>query len=208
MLINFNYLVQKYGKPKGIIHVGAHLLEERRDYLSEGLNNIIWIEANSEIVEQHQIKQTLLKTESLYSYAITDTSDQELTLFCTNNGESSSILQLEKHKNHHPHIHVVKQIKVKTKRIDDLIQENNISINNYNFMNIDIQGAELKALISCGHYLNNIDYLYLEVNRDYLYANCSLIHEIDDYVSSFGFKRIETKWTQFDWGDAFYQKRN
>lgn len=208
MLIKFNYLVKKYGKPKGIIHIGAHLLEERNDYLSEGLRNTIWIEANSEIIAQHNIKQNLLETESIFTYAITDISNQELTLFCTNNGESSSILKLDKHLNHHPHVYVTKQIKVTTKRIDDIIEENHVNINNYNFMNIDIQGAELKALIGCGDYLNKIDYLYLEVNRDYLYGGCSLIHEIDDYVSTFGFKRIETKWTQFDWGDAFYQKTN
>ncbi len=37
----------------------------------------------------------------------------------------------------------------------------------FNFLNLDIQGAELKALKSMGDYLNNVDYIYTEVNSDY-----------------------------------------
>lgn len=33
MLIKFNDIVNKYGNPKGIIHIGAHLMEERSDYI-------------------------------------------------------------------------------------------------------------------------------------------------------------------------------
>jgi len=36
--------------------------------------------------------------------------------------------------------------------------------------NLDIQGAELKALKSMGDYLNNVDYIYTEVNSDYTKA--------------------------------------
>ena len=39
MLIKFNDIVSKYGKPKGIIHIGAHLMEERHEYISNGLYN-------------------------------------------------------------------------------------------------------------------------------------------------------------------------
>lgn len=43
MLIKFEEIVRKYGKPKGIIHIGAHLMEEREDYISEGVDNIVSI---------------------------------------------------------------------------------------------------------------------------------------------------------------------
>ena len=58
MLISFNSIIQKYGKPNGIIHIGAHLMEERNDYINEGINNIIWIEANPSIfsiIEQNHM---------------------------------------------------------------------------------------------------------------------------------------------------------
>ena len=55
----------------------------------------------------------------------------------------------------------------------------------FNFLNLDIQGAELKALKSMGDYLNNVDYIYTEVNSDYVYEDCALITELDDYLSQF-----------------------
>ena len=53
----------------------------------------------------------------------------------------------------------------------------------------------------------NFDYLYLEVNKDYVYKNCCLVEEIDDYVQKYNFKRVETKWNlNHGWGDALYIK--
>ncbi len=40
MLINFNDIVKKYGEPKGIIHIGPHLMEERDVYLQNEIENI------------------------------------------------------------------------------------------------------------------------------------------------------------------------
>ena len=56
--------------------------------------------------------------------------------------------------------------------------------------------------------LNNFDYAYLEVNSDYVYKNCALVGEIDEYMLKYNFKRIETKWTKEKWGDALYIKIN
>ena len=36
-----------------------------------------------------------------------------------------------------------------------------------------------------GDLINYFDYVYLEVNRDYVYKNCALVHEIDEYLSNF-----------------------
>ena len=52
MLINYKDLVTKYGRPKGIIHLGAHLAEELEDYLSDNQKNVIWVEANPNLYEQ------------------------------------------------------------------------------------------------------------------------------------------------------------
>ena len=55
--------------------------------------------------------------------------------------------------------------------------------------------------------LKHFDYLYLEVNEASVYKNCALVTEIDDFLSTFGFKRIETNMTENKWGDAFYMKK-
>jgi hypothetical protein len=53
-------------------------------------------------------------------------------------------------------------------------------------------------------YLPKVDYLYTEVNSDFVYKGCALISELDDYLKQFGLTRVETRWTECKWGDAFY----
>jgi len=207
MLIKFNEIVKKYGKPKGIIHIGAHLLEERNEYFSLGLDNTIWIEANPIIFEQ--IKNVGIHSkEKIFNYAISNIDDEILKLNVTNNGQSSSILELDKHKSFYPQIYVNNVIDVKSKRMDTLLDENSININDYDFLNIDIQGAELLALESFGNKLSFTKYIYVEVNLSNLYKNCPLIYDIDNFLKKYNFERVETHITEFEWGDAFYIKKN
>jgi FkbM family methyltransferase len=206
MLIKFNDIVNKYGRPKGIIHIGAHLMEERSDYLSHGLNNIIWVEANPKIYSNIEFINHENSNERVFNYAISNVDDVVVKFNITNNGQSSSLLELDKHKIHHPHIHVSEIISVSSKRMKSLILENDININDYDFLNIDIQGAELLALKGFGDLLNGIKYIYTEINTNTLYKDCALVSEIDEYLASYGFKRVETSITNFEWGDALYIK--
>lgn len=204
MLIKFKDIISNYGKPKGIIHIGAHKMEERSSYLDCGIENIIWIEANPFLTKNNE--QIISKSEKIFQYAISDQDNKIYDFKITNNGESSSILDLNLHKYHHPDIHVIDSISVNSKRIDTLVKENCINIKDYDFVNIDIQGAELLALKGFGSLLKNIKYIYTEVNTNYLYKECCLINEIDDYLSKFNFRREETLLTQWEWGDALYLK--
>jgi hypothetical protein len=75
----------------------------------------------------------------------------------------------------------------------------------YNFLNLDIQGVELKALKGMSDYLSSVQYIYTEVNSDYVYKDCAIVDEIDEYLKPFGFQRVETIWQgECRWGDAFY----
>jgi FkbM family methyltransferase len=208
MLINFKTLCQKYSFiPKGIIHIGAHKAEEYDIYSEMGVQKMVWVEANPNLFEYLKLKFNGKQDIQCYSYIITDQDNQQMTFYITNNGESSSILKMGTHTQHHPHIQVTGEKVLLTKRMDSLIKENNIPINNYDFINLDIQGAELLALKSFGELLSNFKYIYTEVNDEHLYENCCLIGEIDDYVKQFGFERVETSMTEYKWGDALYIKK-
>ena len=76
----------------------------------------------------------------------------------------------------------------------------------YNFWNFDIQGAELMALKGAGKAIEYAKALYLEVNTEEVYKGGCLISEIDDYLSTYKFKRVLTKMTEYGWGDALYVK--
>ena len=58
------------------------------------------------------------------------------------------------------------------------------------------------ALKGMGEIINQFDYMYIEVNREQVYKNCPHINELDKFLSDF--KRVETRWTKWNWGEAFY----
>ena len=207
MIIKYNKLLKKYNiKVNGILHIGAHECEELHDYLNGGCpkNKIIWIEGNPEIAKKMKIKDPTLR---IYNYLVSDKDNINTKLNITNNVQSSSILDLGTHKKHHPEVHFNGSIELKTTTVNSIYNIENLNPTIANFLNIDIQGAELLALKGMGDLITNFDYLYLEVNREHLYVNCALIYEIDAYLTQFNFKRIQTEWTNYNWGDAFYIKQ-
>jgi FkbM family methyltransferase len=208
MLIKYDELCKKYSLDvKGILHVGAHKCEELNSYMNIGCpkNKIVWIEGNKDLVEYNK---NVDKDIVIFNYLISDVDDQECQFNISNNGESSSIFELGTHKKEHPHIKYVDKQILKTQRIDTIYKNEKLDPQFANFLNIDIQGAELLALKSMGELLNNFDYLYLEVNKNHLYVGCCLVDDIDEYVKQYNFHRIETKWTPHGWGDGFYVKKS
>ena len=208
MLIKFGDLVNKYKlRPKGIIHIGAHKAEELNDYLASRVFDIVWVEGNEKLYSALKDKLKFLTENKVFNAIISDKDDQEIIFHITNNGESSSILELERHKIHHPQIHVTESVSGKTKTFDTLANENKLDLSKYDFLNLDIQGAELMALKGMPDTLKTIKYVYTEVNTGEVYKNCAKIEELDEYLKTFGFDRVETHITEYEWGDAFYIKK-
>jgi len=202
MLIPLQQLVNKYNIIfKGILHVGAHECEELNEYekyLSR--NKILWIEAIPHKVNECKQRYPNLLIEN----AIVSDVVENVQFKISNNGQSSSMLDFGLHSQYHPHVHYVSEFDGTTTLLKDILPKYNIQ---YNFLNFDIQGAELKALKGMEEYLNNVDYLYTEVNSDYVYKECALISELDEYLLKFSLHRVETKWTHFKWGDSFYIRK-
>ena len=73
-------------------------------------------------------------------------------------------------------------------------------------LDVNAEGAELKALQGMGDLLDNVDYIYTEINVANLYKDCGMMWEIDRYLFNRGFVRFDTHITDQLWGDAFYYK--
>lgn len=205
MLIDLVFLHRKYNLDiKGILHVGAHTCEELSIYKKVGLSEdkIVWIEGNCDIV--HKVKQ-ISPNCRIFNALISDKDGETRDFIITNNGQSSSILELKEHLKEHPHVFEVDRKILETITIDTFIKKYEIE-KTLNFVNMDIQGAELLALKGMIEYLQYVDYLYLEVNEKELYANCGLISDIDEFLKSYNFIRKETNMTKYGWGDALYIK--
>ena len=203
MLIPLHNLVKKYNVNfKGILHVGAHECEEIKDYDSYlPRNKVLWVEALPGKVDFCKKKHP----DVLIENAVVSDVIETVRFNVSNNGQSSSMLDFGLHSTFHPQVHYVTCFETETKLLKDVICNYDIS---YNFLNLDIQGAELKALKGMEEYLNSVDYIYSEVNSDYVYKNCALVKEIDEYLLKFGLHRVETKWYgDCKWGDAFYIRK-
>lgn len=211
MLIDFGYLWNKYKvNATGVLHIGASHGEEAAAYCNNGIVRTIWVEAIPEVFEKlvHHIAGF---PGSVAFNACVSNKDGEEVIFhvSSNEGQSSSFLELGTHKVAHPDVSYIRDIKMTTKRVISLFKENNLDPREYTFLNIDLQGAELLALKGMNGMLKFIDYAYLEVNKAHLYVGCPLVGEIDEYMGLFDFVRVETLWAgNTGWGDCFMIKRN
>jgi FkbM family methyltransferase len=187
---------------KGILHIGAHKCEEEPLYHSLGINddNILWIEANKDVI--------LKNKSNIVEAVISDIDNDIVNFMVTNNYESSSILNFKTHLQEHPHVYEIERRKLKTITLNTLYKNLNFEYNKFDFINIDIQGAELKALKGATNILPFINAIYAEVNEKELYEGCGLINELDEYLKLYNFTRLYTAMTQFGWGDALYVKNN
>jgi FkbM family methyltransferase len=192
--------------PRGVIHIGAHDGEEVGVYLSMGMNNILMIEANPNVFARLHANVSAYPQVRAVQCAISD-RDGFVSLRVTSFDQSSSILPLKRHKDIYPDIREEYQISVVSRRLDTLLKEMNVSPAGYNFLNLDIQGAELMALQGAVETLQHIDAINTEINFDELYEGCALADEMDRFLAFFGFRRIATVSPYHPtWGDAFYVK--
>jgi FkbM family methyltransferase len=193
-------------KVTGVIHIGAHECEERDGYMKNfniGDDKTIWIEA---IKAKVDLMKTIYPSVNILNYCISNVDNEEVEFMITNNFQSSSMLNFKTHAQEHPHVKEMNRIKMHTKTLNTIFKENNLNPETYNFMNLDIQGAELLALKGASDILSHIDYIYCEVNVKELYENCALLPELDSFLKSHNFIRVKTVMTHHGWGDAFYVK--
>lgn len=218
MLIPLQDLIKKYNfHPKGVVHIGANEGQEAEAYFkTDSINKVMWFEALPLVFEKlkDHIKKTPRIEHSAFKVLLSDEDDVEVDFNIANNdGQSSSMLEFGTHTKMHPTVKFTDKVKLKTKRFDTFMDsqkgawEEELWHPDYDFLNVDVQGAELKVLEGMGDYLNQFKWLYLEVNRSELYLGCPMVEELDEYVKPYGFTRVETKWTGAGWGDGFYIKK-
>lgn len=200
------------GKPfKGVLHLGAHLGEEAESYKNNGVERTAWFEANFNLMAPLKDNTQKFLSENYYfNNCLSDVENEKITFNFANNGQSSSMLELGTHSKLYPHISYNNKQEMLTRRMDKLVLENfeQLDIRKYDFINLDVQGAELKVLKGFGDLLSRpwIKAIYTELNFEHVYKNCALAHEIDSYLKQFGFVRLLTKGECSQWADGFYLK--
>lgn len=202
MLISFSDMVKKYNmNVTGIIHIGAHYGEEISEYVDNGIDDIVLFEPLSENfnILQEKIKNINANIKS-HKVALGSAPTMATMYVSNNEQQSSSILKPKVHLIQHPNVHFPSREEVLVRTLDQF------NLTNFNFINMDVQGYELEVLKGSINTLNNVDYVYCEVNRAELYENNAFIEEIDEFLKNYNMIRVETDWAGETWGDALYIK--
>lgn len=201
MLLNLHSLHDKYKlNVKGVLHIGAHYGEENSIYDELGYPNRMFFEP---LRKNFEVLQRTVTNWPLVNIALgASTQKKEMYVESANNGQSSSLLKPKLHLQQYPHITFSEKEDVVVDTLDNVLEDKE----SYNFINMDVQGYELEVLKGATESLKHIDYLMCEVNRAEVYEECCMIDELDSFLSSYNFKRVETTWDGVTWGDAFYVK--
>ena len=202
MLISVRQLERYWAvRPKGVLHVGAHEAEELADYQAAKWTPVLWVEGLPDKAAELQKRFRGTANQSAISAVAWDSDGESLTMWRTNNEQSSSALPLGTHLVEHPEVRVIEELSVQSSRLDTLLQG---SAHRFDFINLDIQGAELRALQGLGDRIRDLRWIYCEVNKKPLYVGANLVSEIDAYLAPFDFRRVDTYMTPHGWGDALY----
>jgi FkbM family methyltransferase len=161
MLIDLNQLEETYRlKVQGVLHIGGHHAEELELYEKVGASKVIWVEGNPETFEVLMEKIARKTGHSAHNLLVSDKDGQEVNFNVASFSQSSSMLEFGSHSTSYPDITVSSQVKLKTVRLDNFFTEGLAAIN---FLNLDIQGAELMALKGMGDLIESIEYIYTEI---------------------------------------------
>ena len=201
MLISVEELVRAWSiKPSGVIHIGAHAAEESLGYMRFGWGPVIWVEANPQLIER--IRESIPDEDLVLCAALWDESGQLIDLNVASNGQSSSLLRPALHLKEYPEILFNSQIKVHSQRLDSILTQIP------NFLNIDVQGAELHVLRGLGQLIDSLDYIYTEVNDKELYVGCVKLSDLEKFLKINGFRRVcLRRCGKSGWGDALYVRK-
>ena len=202
MLINFSNLYKKYNMNiTGIIHIGAHYGEELEEYQMNSISDVVLFEplsSNFRILEQRaaQFNMNIIG----HQVALGNCNGEVEMFLSSNQQESSSILKPKKHLEQYPHITFNDVESVLLCKLDDY------GYQNYNFINMDVQGYELEVFKGSSETLKYVDYVYCEVNSDEVYEGNAFVEQLDEFLKPYNLNRVETEWLGDTWGDALYIK--
>ena len=187
---------------KGIIHVGMWDFVEYGCYTKLVGNNVIGIEANPQVYKDMSKPVADKWGFKCFNEFLSD-KDKEVRDFYFA-GEGSSLYKGQPQWNKNV------SIKVQTKTLATVIEENNIDMNGYDFLNIDAEGAEFDVLKGFEKYLDYINVIDLETSYDDRHRSGADHNTIVQWLSERGFelKEMSDSYQSQNWGDSVFARVN
>lgn len=151
---------------------------------------------------------------SLIDKAVSDTNglvdffaintEKTITPHADGNIGASSLFQANES---YPHERYAQnKIQVEAIRLDDWAQR--AGIENVDLVWMDLQGAELLALRGMGKLIENVKFIFTEVEYKEIYKEQPLFPEVDAFLTNNNFELLKKMNTSEWFGDVLYVKRN
>lgn len=173
----------------GVVHVGASSGQEREIYAKHNLK-VLWIEPLPHMFATLSENIKGLPGQTAVNHLITDKNDTDYLFHISNNDDSSSILELARHKEIWPDVHYVGQISLKSVTLDTLLGNMGAASRSYQALVMDTQGSELLVLKGATKSLCQFKYIKTEAADFESYIGCATVDGLTDYLARFGFKLI------------------
>ncbi len=189
----------------GVIHVGANSGQERIFYANRNLD-VVWVEPNPEIFIGLKKNLEGFPRQKAYKDLITDKDNEIYTFHIANNdGASSSIFELNLHKDIWPEVSFLHSTKLTSLTLKSFVEKNKIPVDNYQALIIDTQGAELLVLKGAGNLLKKFKYIKVEVADFESYKGCCQVLDVDQFLKINGFKEFcREKFASRENGGSYY----
>lgn len=183
-------------KPRGVIHVGANDGEEFVYYKSMGVQNLMGFEPLRAPYERFgEAHPDVLKYMVGWG-----AEDAKMTIEVTENDKASSTLPRIEVDNWEEHEvfkdwnmgqwPIVGTEEIQIVRFDNWVEYSKIDLNNYNFINMDIQGMELDGLKGMGDTLDYFDALVIECSEKPVFVGEHSAAEVSAWLAERGFEQV------------------
>jgi putative glycosyltransferase len=200
---------------RGVIHVGAHRGQEVNPYLAHGCERIVLIEPNPDacLILRDRFGSRR-EIDVIEAAALDEPGIARLHIHTSRTGstEPASVLELKRFKEIVPTLETPRTVEVYADRLDTLLERSGIDVTEFQLLNIDVQGAELRVLRGAEQTLASVAAVLVEVHVVELYDGAASELEVDEFLKERGFERAGVIYHElYDdhgsfpaWGEVLY----
>jgi FkbM family methyltransferase len=174
---------------ENIIHIGANEGQESDMYYNKGNPKVIFIEAHPGILPRLIDRISKYENQKAIQALVTDVDGKEYDFFYDKNnaGQSCSLFDFHLHKKMFPRVTMAGTIKLIGKTLPTILKENNINLDEYKRINMDVEGAELLVLKGASSILHNFETIILEASNFESRIGQPFLKDIDEFMLSHNF---------------------
>lgn len=179
---------------KGIIQIGASSGQQVKLFIDNNVKDMILFEPCDKSFSELEQTAEPYKTQAniILSNYILSNKTEEVKFYIGQNEHNSSLLDLHPQRpglhqaiNNHDRYEIKKSIS-----LDDYFEQTKLDLDLYDFIFMDVQGAEHIVLEGALETLKKIKYVYLEVSFAEIYAGTMLYDDMVKYLATLGFEVV------------------